>query len=171
MISTLSLSPVYTTYPPLLFKHLSPQCSSLIPSFVASCFYLHTLLPSSPLTVWRRHRDGERHGEIALWLVVIWSLILTDPYQPPAHCTLFTLLLHQTKWLAGWLQDTEALSLLPTLKRPPRREAVLTSPSIINNDKTHLITASIPPLQLLRSCFWLYSGALSSADGFKLFKY
>lgn len=106
--------------------------------------FLSHFPPLASVTPWQRDcRRGtmEKDREIALWFVVIWSLILTDPYQPPAHCSLFILLLHQTEWPAGWLEDMEALSLLTTLKQPP-----LTS--IINNDTVGLITENIPPLQL-----------------------
>lgn len=72
---------------------------------------------------------GEGHREIVLWSAVICSLILSDPCQARARCSLFTPLLHQTKWPVGrsasrpvgWLQDLEDLSALEQRKKPNRR--------------------------------------------------
>lgn len=99
----------------------------------------------------------QRQREFSLWFVVIWSLILTDPYQSPVHCFLFTPLRYQTKWPAGWIQDAEALSLLTTEKQPIHGQAGLTSPSIISNDRMDLITESEHPTTSLYSRWMLHT--------------
>lgn len=96
-------------YPMPLILLYSNSDLSLLDFLIWSYFCVFRFLPFVPNISWQRvshsrsatvgESNGERRREIALWFVVIWSLILTDPYQPRFHSSLFTALLHQTKWL------------------------------------------------------------------------
>ena len=117
--------------------------SSIIHPIISLSAQFPPFFKCDTLTVWLWDRNRERHREIALWFVVIWSLILSDPHQPTAHCSLVILLLHQTKWPGRSFGRHGGFVFINNFgTASSQREAGFTS--IINNVQEELTTEKHP---------------------------